>query len=82
VPRDEATDWASLTTWISEQTEGLSGADLAAMCDNAKNLALRDQQYRHDAVLAGSHLVAAVEASKSTNGNGTGPAQMAVSEIH
>jgi transitional endoplasmic reticulum ATPase len=61
VPRDQDTDWEALIPWIADQSEGFSGADLAAMCDQAKRLALREQAYRHTAVLRGANLASALE---------------------
>jgi len=63
VPRDQDTDWEGLISWIADQSEGFSGADLAAMCDQAKLLALREQDYRHTAMLRGANLASALEAA-------------------
>ncbi len=70
VPRDDATDWQALVPWVAEQTEGLAGADLAALCDRAKLLALRAQEYRRDAVLRGADLASALEVAMETPAGG------------
>lgn len=46
---------------IAQRTESFSGADLAAVCERAKVLALREGDYRNDISLAGSHLLAGLE---------------------
>ncbi len=61
VPRDVTTDWQTIVPWLAEQTEGFSGADLAALCEQAKLRALRRQHFSLDAVLAGSDLLAVLD---------------------
>jgi transitional endoplasmic reticulum ATPase len=41
---------------IAESTEGFSGADLSAICERAKFIALRAGNYRNDATLTAAHL--------------------------
>jgi transitional endoplasmic reticulum ATPase len=67
VPRDQSTDWASVMSWLAEQSEGFSGADLAALCEQAKLRALRRQEYCADALLAGSDLAAVFEIAAVTH---------------
>ncbi len=74
IPKDPKTDWPSMFAWIAEQSEAFSGADLAALTDQAKIIALRQQEYRGDAVLSGSHLSAALDAVMTTRTNGERPA--------
>jgi SpoVK/Ycf46/Vps4 family AAA+-type ATPase len=45
---------------IAEATEGFSGAELAAICERAKFIALRTGNYRKDITLSASHLRAAL----------------------
>ena len=45
---------------VAEKTDGFSGADLSAICERAKMIALRDGNYRKDVVIAGPHLLAAL----------------------
>jgi transitional endoplasmic reticulum ATPase len=46
---------------IAAKTEGLSGADLSAVCERAKMAALRRGNYRKDVSIAGSDLRGALE---------------------
>ncbi|HWP57669.1 MAG TPA: AAA family ATPase [Candidatus Acidoferrales bacterium] len=46
---------------VAAKTEGFSGADLSAVCERAKMIALRRSNYRKDVALAGAHLLAALE---------------------
>ncbi|MGH7847009.1 MAG: AAA family ATPase [Candidatus Binatia bacterium] len=46
---------------LAQKTEGFSGADLSAICERAKVIALRQGSYRKDVALAGSHLLTALE---------------------
>jgi ATP-dependent 26S proteasome regulatory subunit len=41
---------------IADCTEGFSGADLSAICERAKFIALRAANYRNDAALGTAHL--------------------------
>jgi transitional endoplasmic reticulum ATPase len=45
---------------IADVTEGFSGAELSAICDRAKFIALRAGNYRKDVALSASHLRAAL----------------------
>lgn len=66
VPMDDPAGREAVIRQIAEETEGLSGADLAALCEQAKLLALRESDYRLDVTLQGSHLlVALAEALRS-----------------
>jgi ATP-dependent 26S proteasome regulatory subunit len=46
---------------VAERTEGLSGADLSAVCEKAKMIGLRDGNYRKDISLSAAHLLTALE---------------------
>jgi transitional endoplasmic reticulum ATPase len=46
---------------IAERSEGFSGADLSAICEKAKMIALRKGNYRKDISLSASHLLTALE---------------------
>jgi transitional endoplasmic reticulum ATPase len=46
---------------IAERSEGFSGADLSAVCEKAKMIALRKGNYRKDISLSASHLLTALE---------------------
>jgi transitional endoplasmic reticulum ATPase len=46
---------------VAERSEGFSGADLSAVCEKAKMIALRKENYRKDVSLCASHLLAALE---------------------
>jgi transitional endoplasmic reticulum ATPase len=50
-----------VTETIAAKTEGFSGADLSAVCERAKIIALREENYRKDVALAAAHLLAAFE---------------------
>jgi len=55
----EGSGWEDALGRVADETEGLAGADLAAMCDHAKLLALRDGGFERGAVLSPDHLVRA-----------------------
>jgi transitional endoplasmic reticulum ATPase len=46
---------------VALKSEGFSGAELAALCEHAKYVAMRQANYRKDVALAGSHLLVALE---------------------
>jgi transitional endoplasmic reticulum ATPase len=51
--------WGDVLGRVADETEGLAGADLAAVCDHAKLLALRDSGFERGGVLAPDHLARA-----------------------
>lgn len=55
----EGPGWDDVLGRVADETEGLAGADLAAMCDHAKLLALRDGGFERGGVLAPDHLARA-----------------------
>ncbi|MGH2641504.1 MAG: AAA family ATPase [Actinomycetota bacterium] len=57
----DAPGWGGALGRVADETEGLAGADLAAMCDHAKLLALRDGGFERGGVLAPDHLARASE---------------------
>ncbi len=61
LPIDKKTALDRLVQKIAKETDGFSGADLSAVCERAKLLALREGEYRKDICLAGSHLLAALK---------------------
>lgn len=46
---------------IAKRAEGFCGADLSAICERAKVIALKDGNYRKDISLSGSHLLSALD---------------------
>jgi transitional endoplasmic reticulum ATPase len=46
---------------LAAKTDGFSGADLSAICERAKMIALRQENYRKDVSVTGPHLQAALE---------------------
>jgi ATP-dependent 26S proteasome regulatory subunit len=59
IPEKEKLDAAIETA--AARTGGFSGAELSAICEKAKLVALRDGNYRKDISLSPSHLLAALE---------------------
>jgi transitional endoplasmic reticulum ATPase len=60
---------------VAERSAGLSGADLAAVCDHARMLALRDAGFRRHATVEAGHLLAALDAvSGDASGDDSGDA--------
>ena len=57
----DAPGWDDALGRVADETEHLAGADLAAMCDHAKLLALRDGGFERGGVLAPDHLARASE---------------------
>jgi transitional endoplasmic reticulum ATPase len=59
---------------VAERTEGLSGADLSAVCEKAKMIGLRDGNYRKDISLSAAHLLTALEQVLQERANAQTPA--------
>jgi transitional endoplasmic reticulum ATPase len=51
---------------VAKQTDGYSGAVLAALCDHARSLALRESGYARNVQVHDRHLLAAADAFQST----------------
>jgi transitional endoplasmic reticulum ATPase len=71
---------AAVLDAVAERSAGLSGADLAAVCDHARMLALRDAGFRRHATVEAGHLLAALDAvsgdaSGDTPGDTSGDAK-------
>jgi transitional endoplasmic reticulum ATPase len=58
---------------LAEETENFSGADLSAICERAKMLALREGNYRKDIFLESSHLFKALERVLCDRGKAENP---------
>lgn len=69
----EGAGWDEALGRVAEETDGLAGADLAAMCEHAKLLALRDGGFEQGVALAPGHLTRASEETRrgieGTNGS-------------
>lgn len=57
--------WSDALDDVARATEGLTGADLAAMSDHARMLALRDAGFGRHARVESAHLARAVESIRS-----------------
>jgi SpoVK/Ycf46/Vps4 family AAA+-type ATPase len=60
---DESASWTVIED-LAAISDGFSGADLRAICDDARILALRDAAYRVGARVAPNHLGRAFEAQQ------------------
>ena len=65
---------------VAAATEGLAGADLAALCDQARILALRESGYRRHVRVQARHLRAALESRSGPDLGGVGAASVPPTE--
>ena len=61
LPAAEKGGWKSVIRQIAARTKNFSGADLSAICERAKLIALRQAHYRKDVSLDGSYLLSALQ---------------------
>lgn len=61
LPVEEKTGLDEVIQKIAQRAQGFSGADLSAVCERAKLIALRQRSYRKDVCVTESHLLSALE---------------------